>query len=401
MSTNRKEFLQKLGILAASGSLLSSPLSAHAARKEGREKSPFATAPYLQNLTDQEVTLCIITGVESLVWVELSDENENSRKVFNKKDGFIDVGKGLVKFKIEGLKANTKYTYRLIIKEIDSFEPYKLEYGETYHTDNYTFQTRNPQADSMSCVVFNDIHDRPNSFKDLLQWNKKPFDFAFLNGDMFDYQTDEQQLIDHLIEPCTALFASETPFILSRGNHETRGKYARQIKDYFAYPKDKYYFTFQEGPVFFIVLDTGEDKPDDAPVYADIVDFDAYREEQKEWLENQVFNSDAYKNAKYKVVLMHIPTYHSGDWHGTLHCRKLFSPLFEKHAIDIVIAGHTHRYGVHPPEEEHSYPIIIGGGPQEGRRTLIQLEADPNKLSVNMLDDSGKKVGDYQIQSKT
>src|SRR5699024_8608909 len=94
----------------------------------------------------------------------------------------------------------------------------------------------------------------------------------------------EAQIVQHLIEPCTAIFASEIPFIMSRGNHETRGAFRREFKQYFSYPTNKYYFSFKQGPVYWVVLDTGEDKPDDHPVYGGVVDFDSYRQEQVDWL---------------------------------------------------------------------------------------------------------------------
>jgi hypothetical protein len=64
----------------------------------------------------------------------------------------------------------------------------------------------------------------------------------------------------------------------------------------------------------------------------------------------------------------------------------------------MVISGHTHKYGVHPPvKEQHLYPVIIGGGPKEGTRTLIKLQADAGSLRLTMLDDSGKEVGNYTV----
>ncbi|WP_051293345.1 metallophosphoesterase family protein [Olivibacter sitiensis] len=160
---------------------------------------------------------------------------------------------------------------------------------------------------------------------------------------------------------------------------------------------DKYYYSFKQGPVYWIILDTGEDKPDDHPVYAGIVDFDGYREEQARWLEQVVQQKD-FLDAPYRVVMMHIPPFHSGDWHGTTHCRKAFDPIFDKHKIDIVISGHTHRYGVHPPSEEHRYPIIIGGGPKEGNRTIIYFTADQTSLNIEMKRDDGEVVGVYEIK---
>src|SRR5699024_4853818 len=112
-----------------------------------------------------------------------------------------------------------------------------------------------------------------------------------------------------------------------------------------------------------------------------------FRREQALWLEN-VMTSKAYRKSPFKVVLMHIPPFHSGDWHGTMHCRELFAPLFEKYNVDVVISGHTHRYGIHKPNDEHSFPIVIGGGPKEGQRTIIHLSANQSQLSIKMKDDT-------------
>ena len=152
--------------------------------------------------------------------------------------------------------------------------------------------------------------------------------------------------------------------------------------------------------MFNIVLDTGEDKEDTHPVYAGIVDFDSYRRKQAVWLEKQM-QSVAFKKAKFRVVMMHIPHYYSGDAHGTLHCRELFAPLFDKYKIDLFIAGHTHKYGVFDPVKgKHGYPIIIGGGPKEGNRTLIKVKADKKVLRLSMLRDDGTEVGKYVVNSK-
>jgi len=85
------------------------------------------------------------------------------------------------------------------------------------------FTTPEPNAKQTSWLILNDIHDRPESFGPLIKLNiTDPYDYVFLYGDMFDYQTDEQQIIDHLVKPCTESFATQKPFMFVRGNHETR-----------------------------------------------------------------------------------------------------------------------------------------------------------------------------------
>lgn len=397
MNTNkptRRSFLQIAG--ASTVASLISPLDifAESERAVVQSETSFG-APYLQNLSPTEVSVFVVDTKDSVTWVEL-DEGDAKRKIVNKSDGFLEAGRGPKSFKIDGLVPGKEYRYAVYRKEIIVFKPYDLQYGEPRKTKDYTFRTPLLSAQTVSCLIMNDIHDRPYSFSQLMSLNKEPYEFVVFNGDTFDYQTDERQLIDHLFQPVSELFAADKPMLMIRGNHETRGKYARDFKDYFSYPNGQYYFNFQQGPVHFIVLDTGEDKPDDAEVYGGIVDFDEFRREQALWLEN-VMTSKAYRKSPFKVVLMHIPPFHSGDWHGTMHCRELFAPLLEKYNVDVVISGHTHRYGIHKPNDEHSFPIVIGGGPKEGQRTIIHLSANQSQLSIKMKDDTGAMVGELTI----
>ena len=401
---NRRNFLGTISRATALGTIGLSPLAALAGEKETKEEPLagehiFLAKPYLQMQGPNQMSIRWITNKPSYSWVEYG-ENENAyKKAHTVTDGLVDAYNRIHEVLIEDLLPGKTYQYRVASKEIILFEPYKLTYGETINSELHSFTAPDPNSKEISWLVLNDIHDRPASFGPLLNLNgNDPYDFVFLNGDMFDYQADEKQIIDHLLTPCTEVFASKKPLLFIRGNHETRGKYARQLKDYFSNPGGEY-FTFQAGPVFAIALDTGEDKPDEHPVYAGIVDFDRYRERQAVWLEKQM-QTRAFKKAKFRVVMMHIPPFYSGDWHGTLHCRKLFSPLFDKYKIDLVISGHTHTYGIHKAVAgSHNYPIVIGGGPGSGTRTLIKIKADQRNLTLQMLGDNGNEVGNYVVKA--
>ncbi|MBP6686444.1 MAG: metallophosphoesterase family protein [Lacibacter sp.] len=401
----RRKFLNSITKAAALStvSLTGLPDTVAAANRKhdhSFDEHTFLCKPYLHSIEHTTMYVRCITNKNSYCWVEYNEPGKPAQKAHTLSDGLVDANNRVHEIKLTGLKPGTAYEYKVIAKEIKDFQPYKLAYGEMISSEVHSFTTFNPSAKETQWLVLNDIHDRPASFQQLLQLNgNDPYQYVFLNGDMFDYQTNEQQIIDHLLTPCAETFASQKSMLFVRGNHETRGKYARQLKDYFAAPKGAY-FSFQSGPVFTIALDTGEDKEDTHPVYAGIVDFDQFRMQQAAWLEQQL-KSKAYKKAKYKVVMMHIPTFYSGDGHGTLHCRELFSPLFDKYKIDLLICGHTHTYGVHAPVAgKHKYPIIIGGGPTAGKRTLIKVQADQQELNVRMLKDDGTEVGTYTVAAK-
>lgn len=392
LKENRRNFLK--GGLALGGLVLLNQESAIAKSIPVAEEFKIITGPYLQTNFGNSISILWITSKDSSSWVEYGESPDQlDKKAYGKSEfGFKPAGR-LNCVKINQLKPGVTYHYKIGSKEIKDFQPYKLTYGDTIYGATESFLNSDIAKDEVSFVMLNDIHDRPKSIAHLLDLDKgNSRDFIFFNGDVFDYQSDEQQIITNMLQPCVDSFAKKTPFVYVRGNHETRGKFARDFPAYFDHVGNT---AFTLGPVRFVILDTGEDKEDAHPVYAGIVDFDEYREGQAAWLEEEI-NRKEFKNAAFRVVMMHIPPRYSGDAHGPVHCTELFEPIMNRGKVDLVLSGHTHKYMVHQPDKKlNNYPIIIGGGPKDGFRTLTKVNATKKKLQVSMIDDSGKEVGSY------
>lgn len=405
MLSDRRSFLEKMAQL---GTLSLLPASATLADDVSatvvEEKNHFVAGPYLQNMGTDEVTIMWITHRNCFSWVEFGAGNYTSKREFGYVNGLIEANNRINKIRLGDLKSGTEHKYKIVSTEVLGYKGSKVEFGETISSPLYGFKTPAENEEEFKLVIFNDIHDRPQIIPQLLYrhgytGNKRDYDFVVFNGDCFDWVSSEGQMVDHLIKPTVDIFATEMPFILTQGNHECRGSFSREIPKYYAYPDDKYYYAFTRGPVRFVVLDSGEDKTDDSVEYGGLSAFDRYRETQKKWLEKEI-ESPAFKKAPFRVVLIHISPYHSGDWHGTLHCRDVFGPLLNKAKIDLQISGHTHRYATHDADATHNYPIVIGGGPLEGQRTLIKLHATPKELNLKMIRDDGEIVGKYTIPKK-
>lgn len=406
MLSGRRAFLEKMSHI---GALSLIPLSAsHAtdAASMNADEKPnyFVTGPYLQNLAPDEVTITWISHKNSFSWVEYGEGAFLSKKAFSYRNGLIEANNRINKVTLSNLKPGASHKYRIVSAEITSFRGSKVEFGEPVVSATYTFKTPGTLDDEVKMVIFNDIHDRPQIIPQLLYrhgytGNVRDYDLVVFNGDCFDHVTDENQMVDHLIKPCVDIFATELPFIFVQGNHEVRGAFSRQLPDYYAYPDQKFYYSFTRGPVHFVILDSGEDKPDDNWEYGGLAAFDQYRETQRKWLEKEI-ETPAFKNAAFRVVLIHISPYHSGDWHGTTHCREMFGPLLNKGKIDVQISGHTHRYATHESDATHAFPIMIGGGPLEGNRTLIKLHATSKQLDLKMIRDDGEVVGKFLLKRK-
>lgn len=396
---NRRNFVASVGLLGLVGL---SPIKSSGAERPAPElpdQDVLKAGPYLQTLRPDSIVVRWITNVPCASWVEYG---ESAEKLDQRADvsayGLFQANNKVHAIPITGLAGGKVCYYRICSKEIKWFGGNRVDYGQTYVSKSFAFSTPAPGAESVSFLVFNDIHDRPESFAHLMQFaGSEKKDFVFLNGDMFNKQEDEDQLVNHLLKPVSGLFSPTTPFVFSRGNHETRGGFSRRLADYFDGNEQKFHFSFKYGPAYVIVLDSGEDKEDNHAEYSGLANFDSYRIQQARWLEKEVQKRD-FRKAKYKIVFSHIPLYYSGDWHGTMHCRELWGPILNKAKIDLLISGHTHRYGVHHKVEgQHNYPIVIGGGPQDGRRTIIKVHADQKSLKLDMIDDKGKLVGNVMI----
>lgn len=389
---HRRKFLASLGLLSVA--LPNTVLSSKSSIEQNPaifQRSDFAIAPYLESLSSSSCCISILTTNRSFTWIEYG-ENNLDQTAYQYSHGFRQAEATLFKIKIEGLKPDTTYRYRVVSKPILDFQAYRMQFGDEIHSETYSFKTAAEDADECRAIIYNDIHDRPESFAAL--WKHKSAnrtDLVVFNGDIFNYQTDEQQLVDHFFKPINTLFSSETPFVLVRGNHETRGKFAREFISYFDLPHGKTYQSFRQGPIYWIFLDAGEDKEDTHNAYSGMTDFDKLRVEQRDWLLDIVQKSE-FKKAPFKIVVMHIPPIHSGDWHGPKHCKELFLPIFNTHKIDLVLSGHTHKHALHAPSGDHKFALLIGGGPKDGNRTIAELHATKKQLQVSMKNENGEEL---------
>ena len=395
---SRRDFLSSLGMIGA-GSLLPSIAFAsdHSLTKKDISMPFLNAGPYLQLKSSKKIIIRWFTNTLCYSWVEYGRNSvsltEKEQSVHNGLNDAYDLNHAVTLKNLE----SGRYYYRICSKMIEKFKPYDVTFGDTYKSPVYSFETVNKKKDSVSILVFNDIHDRPESFEKLLSYQsdiKK--DFILFNGDMFNYIDGEEKLVNNFIHPF-AKISQETLFVFSRGNHETRGNYARHLPEYFKNSENGFYYSFVAGPAYCIVLDSGEDKEDSNKEYFGLVSFDQYRLDEQKWLKKEVKNK-AFRRAKYKLVFSHIPLYYSGKGHGTMHCREVFGDILNKAKISALISGHTHIYGIHPPVEgQHNYPIVIGGGPKDGDRTIIEIEADRQSLNIKMKDDSGILRGQLNV----
>lgn len=355
--------------------------------------------PYLQMPGETGMTVVWMTSRKCVSRVEYGTMPGGPRQVATASEhGLIDADTTLHRVTLSGLSPGCQYYYRVVSTEIVNFKPYKVIYGETVSSEESSFVTLDGNKPRFSFVVVNDRHDKVEPLKASLgsiQW--EGVDLVFLNGDMMSHVETEEQILRSVIRPCTSYFAQRTPFVYARGNHETRGLFARSMKRYFPSEGDRYYHSFGHGGVRFLVLDGGEDKADTSVEYSGLVDFEKYLAQETEWLRKEV-QREEFKKAKFRVVLLHIPPEDEYDakFIRPKYLMDRWTPILNEAKVDLMISGHTHRYAEVPAQEgKNAFPILIGG-----TDTVIRVDVQGSRLMPTTTFGSGATTRPSVVERK-
>ncbi len=360
----------------------------------GQPSVKITHGPYLQNLSENEVTVVWTTDKPCKSWVEFSKKEDGKnfyyqlpRKAYASQDGLCCVDT-LHRVTITGLEKNTTYFYRVLSQEVKELLPYRPVLGNIVSTDIWkkplTFTTLDGRQETLSMVMINDIHGKNDLQKKLLEMAPpQNVDMVVFCGDMCNYINKQSDIFTGFLDTSVGLFASSKPFVYVRGNHETRGAYARNFSRYLAGPEGKFYYAFTYGPIRFIVLDSGEDKPDTDVEYSGLVDFDNYILEQKEWLAREL-ESPEFRAASFRVVLSHIP-FGKGGWYGSERLRKQLLPLLEGARIDLMLSGHNHTFGFMDKGKVTAFPIIVNSN-----NSVLTMFGSEDLLKVQVKQIDGK-----------
>ncbi len=351
--------------------------------------------PYLQAVSDTEATIMWVTDADALSWVEVAPE-DGKHFYYNDRSKFYQThfGKRVIgtlhQVRVTGLEPGKKYRYAVMSKEVLAQNGNRIHYGNVVSTNVYRkgaqiIPTLDPKKESIEFVVMNDVHAKNEKMEAYLNhcFDKKTTDMVIFNGDMISSVPSEQIIFNGFLDTAVKHFASDVPFFYVRGNHETRGKCALKFSDYFPTTTGRPYYTFTHGNTFFIMLDGGEDKPDNNIEYYDTAAYDAYRAEEAEWLK-KVVESDECKQAKYRVVCLHMPPVDGPKmWHGTKQVRELFIPILNRADISVMLCGHVHKYSYHTDQAD--FPIVVNSF-----EDALKVKVDANGIKVDVVGMTGE-----------
>jgi predicted MPP superfamily phosphohydrolase len=342
------------------------------------------------------------TNMESAGSLTYGAQPATDQRVVSQTSGLLDLGDHVQSVFIPSEPTTANLYFRAASEGIRSL---KLATGiHAGQVESELSQVRFPPADKeLSIVAFSDLHEHNGLYDKIaenIQWTD--IDEAIFIGDLVTNAANPSQVAHNILD----LPAGEgsIPRVLVRGNHETRGDAARLLSDWLLPPGGKWYFTFSSGNVFFVVLDSGEDKADSDPSYAGLNDFADYHLQQAAWL-SAVFSSPEYQEAAYRVLLVHIPPFIKMDQDRFGEISPDFAPVMEllnnQADIDLMMSGHIHEGAIWLPDETGvPYPVTTCGGQYANDMAAVTAQFGGSGIDLKVLNINGDIVDQAFIPRK-
>ena len=425
----RRQFLAGAATAAMVGGM---PAMASADGKRETEDRPYEVGePCLQAPAETSMGVCWAVSHLTNGWVEygLRDDLSDAKAIVCEgTPGITGFDEYAVRVRLENLRPATKYYYRTVSQQIFYADNYHRSYGRKIVGAVHTFETLGASQRAHFCVI-NDTHAQWPQFKMVVDKVKELGPAAAVwNGDAGHFNEDPQTSVNIYLKPDGSEdFSTDVPYFWVNGNHDFRGIWNRFLDRFVMtrLPTERSSrdwalvrnFAVRLGEMAMIGLDTGEDKPDRHPQFCGLVASEAYRVAQAAWLADVLERPDV-KSAPFVVAFLHIPIFdpdpsaHPGDVtddgggkystdyaHWQKQCRDLWSPILERHGVQLVVAAHQHRYRYDAPAADRSWAQIVGGGfelgigekgePDDGRFPTV---VEGGMLAVTVHDVHKKRV---------
>lgn len=270
---------------------------------------------------------------------------------------------------------------------------------------NFVFSA--PKSGKLNLYHVADVHGRFELARRCCSFFGNETDLFIVNGDIGEVEC-EQDYLDSL-NFLADIAKGEIPIVFTRGNHDTRGKFAEKFSDYFPADGKNTYYDFTFADLYGIVFDCGEDKADVHREYGGdglnefgVNRFEDFRRRETEFLKSLV------KQDRFTLAIGHIPpvqaSFNVGDeFDIERETYRRWNEEFERLDVRMMICGHMHKAYILKADDQmnllpHRYPVVVGsacgfGGKREtltgaavtlcgGRAEVWFNDSDGNKRKV-------------------
>ncbi|MGI9648828.1 MAG: metallophosphoesterase family protein [Acidimicrobiia bacterium] len=190
-----------------------------------------------------------------------------------------------------------------------------------------------------------------------------PFDALVLLGDNVYPYGDPSRLDEYVFQPFSAVLDTGADLYAIAGNHDALAEDGGRAQ-LEALGMPGLWWADRIGDVLLVGLDSNQvDNPD-----------------QLAWLETTLAES----GAPWKIVAVHHSPYSAGYQGPDQDVREVFSPVFERHGVQLVLSGHDHDY--QRTVDINGVTYLVSGGGAGTRRTGNRSYTDYSTSTMNFVD---------------
>jgi predicted phosphodiesterase len=233
------------------------------------------------------------------------------------------------------------------------------------------------------------------------QREKTPFEFVIMLGDNIYERGEEKYIKSRFEEPYKDLLAAGVKFYASLGNHDI----IKGVEFQTSYPN----FNMSGRRYYNFAKATSESDENLIEFFA--LDSNLVTPEQLKWLDESLSAS----KARWKVTFSHHSIYSSARMHRPyVKLRAQLEPLYVKHGVNAVFAGHSHCYervkpqkGVHYFTEgasgeikrktlDRESPFFAAG--EDSVNSFLIVQVSENEMKVEAISADGRLIDSYTIK---
>ena len=284
-------------------------------------------------------------------------------------------------------------TYKIGSTRVIEEFSYGSRTGKTVKSDEYTFTYNS--SENQTWLVISDWHTMLDTAYKAIDNLDSDYDAVIMLGDASPGVDFEEQVITNTVQFGGEVSEGTKPVLYVRGNHETRGSYAKDLPT--ALGMEQFYYTTDIGPYSFIVLDSGEDKDDSHIEYGGMTDYNTYRADMIDWLEDvEVKNENV-------IALSH--SWEISSVEEDLSYRG-WSEL-DRLGTRLLLSGHEHKCRFLGEKEgkekelKQMYPDIIGyvdGGKSDKNYVASMLSLKKDGFEIYAVDNNGKVFANEKFE---
>ena len=294
------------------------------------------------------------------------------------------------------------YSHKVHVENLEKGKAYSYKIGAEQGWAYGAFIVEKDRPQTITAVHMSDAQTKDltklnvwrNTFTKAVDTAGKGLDMALYNGDQFDQNnsTGNNKKPSRVLRYTKALdvisdYKIDIPYMASAGNHEPSVPYINYLTSdikYGGYVDSGCYYSYDYSFAHFTVLNTND-----------------VSDAQINWLTSDL---EKASNAKWKIVVLHIAPYSTGDHTNKSENQnivKKLTPIFSAKHVDLVLQAHDHTYNKTLPykwdaagyTETNNNADVVNFEPQTETKGDIVYDKNPQGTYYVTTGAAGHRAG--------